>query len=87
VLLRYTGPGPVLFTSIGLEVAPGDEFEVPDEGAEAFTRRADIEAAAPERPAKAKRAARTDAVQAAAPDPAGDSATPAGPVPDPTAAQ
>ena len=46
MLLRYTGVLPVTFVSIGREVVPGDEFEVPDVGAEAFTSRIDVETVA-----------------------------------------
>lgn len=44
--LRYTGDGPTTFADfrIGM-VEPGDEFGVPDDQAEAYTRRADIEVA------------------------------------------
>lgn len=85
MLLRYTGPGPVLFTSIGVEVDTGTEFEVPDEDAAGFTRRADVEqVAAP--PRTRTRRTSPPGVMPIAPDPAGDSTTPAGPVPDPTEA-
>lgn len=62
--LRYTGPVTTEFydgeRSLG-EVAPGGEFDVPDELAERFTRRGDIEEVA----APARRAA-TDTSGAAA---------------------
>ena len=82
MLLRYTGQLPVTFTSIGLEVVPGDEFEVPDEVAAAFAVRADIQAAAAGRLPKGRRS-KPDGDPPS--PPAGDS-TPAGPVPDPTEA-
>lgn len=42
--LRYTGPVTVTFTTAGVgEVEPGAEFTVPDELADAFLRRDDIE--------------------------------------------
>ena len=61
--LRYTGTRPVSFTSIGVEVEPGDEFDVPDDIAEAFSRRTDLEIVAAPEPAPAKavrRAAKAD---------------------------
>lgn len=41
--LRYTGPVPITFSSIGVEAEPGDEFRVPDEDAAGFLSRADVE--------------------------------------------
>lgn len=42
--LRYTGPLTVTFHTAGVgEVGPGAEFTVPDELAESFTRRNDVE--------------------------------------------
>lgn len=42
--LRYTGPDTISFLTAGVgEVEPGAQFTVPDEIAEAFTRRADVE--------------------------------------------
>ena len=42
--LRYTGPLTVTFHTAGVgEVEPGAEFTVPDELADAFTRRNDVE--------------------------------------------
>lgn len=42
--LRYTGPNTITFLTAGVgEVEPGAEFTVPDDSAEVFTRRADIE--------------------------------------------
>lgn len=40
--LRYTGPSATTFSGIG-EVLVGAVFEVPDEDAEAYTGRGDIE--------------------------------------------
>jgi hypothetical protein len=48
VRLRFTGAAPVSFQAAGLgEVEPGDEFHVPDERAEGWLRRPDIEPADP----------------------------------------
>lgn len=82
MLLRYTGPVPVTFVGLGVTVEPGDTFEAPDEQAAAFTARADVEQAPAEPKARSRRAKADDPP---APDPAGDPATPAGPVPDTTA--
>lgn len=42
--IRYTGVRHVsVLTPVALELGPGDEFEVPDEVAETFTRRDDME--------------------------------------------
>lgn len=42
--LRYTGPLTVTFHTAGVgEVEPGAEFTVPDDLAESFTRRSDVE--------------------------------------------
>jgi hypothetical protein len=42
--LRYTGNGPTTFSDLRIGmVEPGDVFGVPDDQAEAYTRRADIE--------------------------------------------
>ena len=42
--LRYTGPVTVTFHTAGVgDVEPGAEFTVPDELADAFTARSDIE--------------------------------------------
>jgi hypothetical protein len=44
VKLRYTGPLTVTFHTAGVgEVEPGAEFTVPDDLAESFTRRSDVE--------------------------------------------
>ena len=45
--LRYLGSTPVTFVAAGLEVTPGDEFDVADESAAGFTARIDIEAVSP----------------------------------------
>lgn len=62
--LRYAGQLPVTFTVLGLEVLPGDEFEIDDERtAGVLLRRADVEEVppAPVRRAKAvKQAAPAD---------------------------
>lgn len=59
--LRYIGAGPITFAEAG-ELEPGDEFTVPDDQADGYLRRADIEEAPPEpepdpAPAKAPRKA------------------------------
>lgn len=87
MLLRYTGPQPVTFTSLGVEVEPGGTFDIPDEDAGSFLARADIEAVPadeppPDKAPRGKRAAKTASPETTSP--AGDGATPAGPVPDPT---
>jgi hypothetical protein len=44
VRVRYVGAHPITFTAYGIgSVEPGDEFEVPDEVATAFTSRTDLE--------------------------------------------
>jgi hypothetical protein len=57
VRLRYTGPTPTTFAVLGIEAAPGDEFEIPEETAAAYLARADVEAV--EAP-KGRRRAKTD---------------------------
>jgi hypothetical protein len=53
VKLRYTGPDTVTFLTAGVgEVEPGAEFTVPDELAEAFLRRGDIEEVSEDSPVK-----------------------------------
>jgi hypothetical protein len=69
-----------MFTSIGLEVHPGDIFEVPDELAAAFTVRADIEPVAPPSAAK-RRTSKADTGPTGLTD---DTPSPTGPAPDPT---
>jgi hypothetical protein len=71
--LRYLGAIPTTFVTLGLEVQPGDEFDVDDATASAFTARADVEAVDP--PKSPRRKTKADA----APDP-----VPAGATPDPT---
>lgn len=44
VRLRYTGTHPQAFTEAG-HLEPGDEFEVPEDQAERYLRRPDIEEA------------------------------------------
>lgn len=61
MLLRYVGPHPITFADprVG-EVTPGQEFETPDDLADSFTSRADVEqveAAPAPRTRKAKAAA------------------------------
>lgn len=41
--LRYTGAIPVMFTTAVGEVEPDAEFDVPDDEADAYTGRPDIE--------------------------------------------
>ena len=57
--LRYTGPFTVTFHTAGVgEVEPGAEFTVPDELADAFTARNDVEVVVePVKPASRKKAA------------------------------
>ncbi|NUP47552.1 MAG: hypothetical protein HOW97_09615 [Catenulispora sp.] len=86
MLLRYTGSTPVTFTRPGVEAEPGGTFEVPDDEAAGFLARADIEAAPDEnlptdKAPRGKRAAKTTDPETPS---AGDGATPAGQVPDPT---
>lgn len=45
--LRYVGAGSTTFIGVG-EVEPGVEFVVPDDQAEGFLRRPDVEEAPPE---------------------------------------
>lgn len=70
--LRYIGAGPVTFVEAG-ELEPGDEFTVPDDLADGWLRRADIEETpsepepepAPARSRKAPKITETDAADAA----------------------
>lgn len=76
--LRYTGPQPTTLMALGIEIAPGDEFDAPDDTATAYTAPAytrldNTEPAAA--PTPRKRSAKTTA------DPSTD---PAGVAPDPT---
>lgn len=48
--LLFTGVMPVTFPTVGLEVQPGDEFEVADDLAPGFLARADVEAPPPDPP-------------------------------------
>lgn len=67
--LRYTGPVTVTFHTAGVgEVEPGAEFTAPDEFAEAFMQRSDVEEVAEPvvKPAGRKKAA---PVQDAEPEP------------------
>lgn len=67
--LRYAGQTPVTFVVLGLEVEPGDEFEIDDEAtASVLLARPDIE----EVPAAPVR--RGKAAKSAAPEPAGEPA-------------
>lgn len=68
--LRYVGALPTTFMTLGLSVNPGDEFEVDDDQAAAFTVRADVEAADPPKPARRKQT-KPD-TSPPAPVPAGD---------------
>jgi hypothetical protein len=72
VRLRYAGPLPVTFVALGLEVQPGDEFEVDDVEAQRLLRRPDVEEV--QAPLPRRKAAK----QAAAP-----ADSPAGEVPAP----
>lgn len=81
--LRFAGPEPVSFATLSFEVAPGDEFEVPDEAAPGFLARSDVQAApdplpARRRPAKSPAAAPTDSVEG------GSAMSGVAPVPDVT---
>lgn len=40
--LRYVGSVPTSFMALGLEVNPGQEFDVPDDEAKSYLSRADI---------------------------------------------
>lgn len=67
--LRYAGQTPVTFVVLGLEVEPGDEFEIDDEAtAGVLLARPDIEEV-PAAPAR-----RGKAVKSATPEPAGEPA-------------
>lgn len=41
--LVYNGPQPVSFVSLGIELSPGEEFDVSDAEAESFLPRLDVE--------------------------------------------
>jgi len=70
VRLRYIGTSQISFQSLGLTVEPGEEFDAPDEVAEGYTRRADVEAVkAPTEPKPVKKAAAGKAATAPAADP------------------
>jgi hypothetical protein len=60
VRLRYVGPVPTTFVTFGVEVDPGDEFEVPDDAASGLLARADVEEVATPARRKAARAAKED---------------------------
>lgn len=71
--LRYIGAGPITFVGVG-ELEPAAEFTVPDDQADGWLRRGDIEEAPPEpapdpAPAKSSRktskTTETDAASAA----------------------
>lgn len=64
--LRYTGPVPVTFVVLGLEVVPGAEFEIDDVDAQRLLARADVEEVVDVQPPVRRKAA-----QAAVPEPAG----------------
>jgi hypothetical protein len=64
VRLRYVGSTPTTFVTVGVEVDPGDEFEVPDDAAPGLLACADVE----ELPAPTRR----KAAKAAPASPAGD---------------
>lgn len=66
--LLYTGPAPVTFVALGVEVEPGATFDAPAGLAEALLRRPDIRAADPPAVSKTRRKAAKD------PDPADDPA-------------
>lgn len=66
--LRYVGALPTTFVTLGAEVDPGDEFEVPDDAAPGLLARADVEEVpAPTRRKAAKAAPETPAGDAPAP--------------------
>lgn len=63
MLLRYVGVQATTFMTVG-ELQPGVEFDVPDDQAEGFLRRADVEEAPPSAPppqpaAKPRKAAKS----------------------------
>lgn len=68
--LRYAGALPVTFTVLGLEVQPGDEFEVDDAEGQRLLRRPDVE----EVPAAEAPARRGKAAKSATPESAGEPA-------------
>ncbi|MHA6764681.1 hypothetical protein [Streptacidiphilus sp. PAMC 29251] len=68
--LRYAGVLPTTFVTVGVEVDPGGEFEVPDDAAPGLLARADIEEmSAPSAP-------RRKAAKAPAADPDSTGSTP-----------
>lgn len=69
--LRYAGQQPVTFTVLGLEVQPGDEFEVDDVEAQRLLARADVEEV-PAAPVRRGKAAKSAAVPESAGAPATD---------------
>lgn len=68
--LRYIGTSPISFQTLGIDVEPGEEFDAPDEVADGYTRRADVEAVAEPKSAKKSPAAKSAATPAADPEPA-----------------
>lgn len=76
--LRYLGSTPTTFAVLGLEVAPGDEFDVDDSAAAAYTARADVEAVDPP---KSRRKSKADSAHETATD-APDAGEVADAVPD-----
>lgn len=75
--LRYIGTSPISFQSLGIDVEPGEEFDAPDEVANGYTRRADVEAVdAADEPKPAKKSA----AGKSKPDPEPDAVKP-GPAP------
>lgn len=84
--LRYTGNGPTTFSDLRIGmVEPGDVFGVPDDQAEPYTRRADIEvvevAEATPEAATEPQSAPEPQDETQAPDPVADAA-PAAPEPE-----
>lgn len=65
--LRYAGQAPVTFVALGLEVDPGDEFEVDDVEAQRLLARADVEEVQP--PVRRKTARTAVPVDAGVPAP------------------
>jgi hypothetical protein len=66
--LRYLGAIPTTFVTLGLEVQPGDEFDVDDATASAFTARADVEAVDPPKSPRRKTKADVAPVAGDVPD-------------------
>jgi hypothetical protein len=71
VRLRYLGSAPTTFVALGLEVEPGDEFDVDDSTAPGLVGRGDIVAVDPPKTPRRK-AKPDDSAQPSAPVPAGD---------------